>query len=94
MARVLVTLCTYNERENLVALIPEIRRTLPEADVLVVDDGSPDGTGALADELAATDPHVPFGSRHRAGCRQRSRPDRVVAQHPEQHARRDGRDRR
>jgi dolichol-phosphate mannosyltransferase len=65
MARVLVTLCTYNERENLVALVPEIRRTLPEADVLVVDDGSPDGTGALADELAASDPHVRV--LHRAG---------------------------
>jgi dolichol-phosphate mannosyltransferase len=65
MPRVLVTLCTYNERENLAALVPEIRRTLPEADVLVIDDGSPDGTGQLADELAAADSHVRV--LHRAG---------------------------
>ncbi len=58
MPKVLVTLCTYNERENLAALVPEIRRTLPEADVLVIDDSSPDGTGALADELAAADSQV------------------------------------
>jgi dolichol-phosphate mannosyltransferase len=65
MPRVLVTLCTYDERENLGALVPAIRVTLPEADVLVIDDGSPDGTGALADELAATDPRVRV--LHRAG---------------------------
>ena len=65
MPRVLVTLCTYNERENLIALVPEIRRILPDADVLVIDDGSPDGTGALADELAAADPQVRV--LHRAG---------------------------
>jgi dolichol-phosphate mannosyltransferase len=65
MARVLVTLCTYNERENLAALVPEIRRTLPDADVLVIDDGSPDGTGRLADELAAADPRV--RALHRPG---------------------------
>lgn len=65
MPRVLVMLCTYNERENLAALVPEIRRTLAEADVLVIDDGSPDGTGALADEMAAADAHVRV--LHRAG---------------------------
>jgi dolichol-phosphate mannosyltransferase len=65
MPRVLVTLCTYNERENLGALVPAIRVTLPEADVLVIDDDSPDGTGALADELAATDSRVRV--LHRAG---------------------------
>jgi dolichol-phosphate mannosyltransferase len=65
MPRVLVTLCTYNERDNLAALVPEIRRTLPDADVLVIDDGSPDGTGALADEFAAADAHVRV--LHRAG---------------------------
>jgi dolichol-phosphate mannosyltransferase len=65
MARVLVTLCTYNERENLGALVPEIRRTLPDADVMVIDDGSPDGTGALADELSATNPRIHV--LHRAG---------------------------
>jgi dolichol-phosphate mannosyltransferase len=65
MPRALVTLCTYNERENLSALVPEIRRTLPDADVLVIDDGSPDGTGALADELSASDPRIRV--LHRAG---------------------------
>ncbi len=65
MPRILVILCTYNERENLGALVPEIRRTLPDADVMVIDDGSPDGTGALADELSATDPRIRV--LHRAG---------------------------
>lgn len=56
--RILVVTPTYNERENLPLLTREVRRTLPDADLLVVDDASPDGTGALADELAAADPHV------------------------------------
>ncbi len=56
--RILVTLCTYNERENLEPLVEEVRRHVPEADVLVVDDNSPDGTGQLADKLAEQDPHV------------------------------------
>jgi dolichol-phosphate mannosyltransferase len=56
--RVLVSLATYNERDNLQPLIKEIRQTLPAADVLVLDDNSPDGTGRLADELAAADPHL------------------------------------
>lgn len=56
--RLLVTLCTYNERDNLVTLIPEIWRFVPEADILVVDDNSPDGTGSLADEWAARDSRV------------------------------------
>jgi dolichol-phosphate mannosyltransferase len=48
----LVALATYNERENLGSLLQAIHERLPEADVLVIDDGSPDGTGQLADELA------------------------------------------
>jgi dolichol-phosphate mannosyltransferase len=56
--RVLVTLCTYNERGNLERLIPAIHAQLPGSDVLVVDDNSPDGTGLLADELAARDPRI------------------------------------
>src|SRR5262249_46044540 len=56
--RLLVTLCTYNERENLPALIPEIWNFAPDADILVIDDNSPDGTGQLADEWAARDPRV------------------------------------
>src|SRR5579864_230919 len=63
--RVLVTLCTYNERENIGLLVPEIRRILPQADVLVIDDNSPDGTGRLADDLARTDSKIRV--LHRAG---------------------------
>jgi dolichol-phosphate mannosyltransferase len=56
--RVLVSLATYNERENLGPLLQEIQKALPAADVLVVDDNSPDGTGRMADELAAADPRI------------------------------------
>jgi dolichol-phosphate mannosyltransferase len=56
--RVLVSMATYNERDNLVRLVEEIHREVPAADLLVVDDNSPDGTGKLADELAAADPRV------------------------------------
>lgn len=57
-SRVLVTLCTYNERANLPDLIPAIHEHAPYTDVLVIDDNSPDGTGQVADELAARDPRV------------------------------------
>lgn len=53
--RLLVTLCTYNERDNLERLVAAIHAHCPEADILVVDDNSPDGTGELADALAARD---------------------------------------
>jgi dolichol-phosphate mannosyltransferase len=56
--RVLVIVPTYNERENLEAIVAAVHEHLPEADLLVVDDGSPDGTGALAEQLAARDPRV------------------------------------
>jgi dolichol-phosphate mannosyltransferase len=56
--RVLVELATYNERDNLAPLVREIRATVPDAHVLVLDDNSPDGTGQLADELAAADPQI------------------------------------
>jgi len=49
---------TYNERQNLESIAVRVRAALPEADLLVVDDNSPDGTGDLADKLAETDPHV------------------------------------
>jgi dolichol-phosphate mannosyltransferase len=51
--RVLISLATYNERENLPALVQEIHSQVPSADILVIDDNSPDGTGRLADGLAA-----------------------------------------
>ena len=53
-----VGIATYNERENLAALVDEIRRAAPQVDILVMDDNSPDGTGALADELAKNDPRI------------------------------------
>lgn len=56
--RLLISLCTYNELENLPLLIPEVLAQLPWAEILVVDDNSPDGTGALADDIAAKDPRV------------------------------------
>jgi dolichol-phosphate mannosyltransferase len=49
---------TYNEAENLAWIVGRVRAAQPAVDVLVVDDGSPDGTGAIADELAAADPAV------------------------------------
>ena len=63
--RLLITVCTYNERENIERLVPELHEVAPDADILVVDDNSPDGTGTLADELAASDPRVDV--LHRAG---------------------------
>jgi dolichol-phosphate mannosyltransferase len=52
--RLLVSLATYNERDNLGPLLTEIKCFAPDADVLVIDDNSPDGTGQVADEWAAT----------------------------------------
>jgi glycosyltransferase involved in cell wall biosynthesis len=56
--RVLVVTPTYNERDNLAELVRRLRTAVPDADVLVVDDASPDGTGGLADEIAAIDENV------------------------------------
>jgi glycosyltransferase involved in cell wall biosynthesis len=60
---VLVVLPTYNERENLAAVIASVRHL--GHDVLVVDDASPDGTGELADELASADTGVRVLHRER-----------------------------
>ncbi len=49
---------TYNERQNLESIAGRVRAALPAADLLVVDDNSPDGTGDIADKLAETDTHV------------------------------------
>jgi len=54
----LIVLPTYNEKENLPQIIPAIRSALPSADIVVVDDLSPDGTGAIADAFAQQDPAV------------------------------------
>jgi dolichol-phosphate mannosyltransferase len=60
-----VVLPTYNEIENLERILGAITETLPQGNVLVVDDGSPDGTGQLADTIAAREPRVSV--LHRAG---------------------------
>jgi dolichol-phosphate mannosyltransferase len=56
--RVLVIVPTYNERENLGPILDRLAAAVPAADVLVVDDGSPDGTGDLADARAGQDTRV------------------------------------
>ncbi|GAA1448197.1 polyprenol monophosphomannose synthase [Leifsonia poae] len=61
----LVIIPTYNERENVEPIVARVRAATPEVEVLVVDDNSPDGTGAIADALAAADTHVHV--LHRAG---------------------------
>jgi dolichol-phosphate mannosyltransferase len=56
--RVAVIMPTYNERANVEAMVGRVRRAVPAADLLVVDDNSPDGTGEVAGKLAAEDSHV------------------------------------
>jgi dolichol-phosphate mannosyltransferase len=63
--RAVICLPTYDERENLAPILKAIHSVAPRVDVLVVDDASPDGTGELADRLAAHDPRVKV--LHRAG---------------------------
>jgi dolichol-phosphate mannosyltransferase len=58
LGRVLVIIPTYNERDNVERIVGRARAAVPEADVLVADDASPDGTGELADKLAADDERV------------------------------------
>ena len=64
MERVLIIIPTYNERENLPAIVSAVESVFG-ADFLIIDDNSPDGTGQLADEIAARDPRVKV--LHRAG---------------------------
>jgi dolichol-phosphate mannosyltransferase len=65
VGRVLVIIPTYNEADNIRTIVGRVRRAVPEVDVLIADDNSPDGTGAIADELAAADPQIHV--LHRAG---------------------------
>jgi dolichol-phosphate mannosyltransferase len=65
MPRTLIVTPTYNEKDNLPRFLEAVRGAYPEADVMVVDDNSPDGTGDIADAIAAKDSHVRV--MHRAG---------------------------
>ena len=56
--RALVIVPTYNERENIRPIIESVLAKDPRIDMLIVDDGSPDGTGAIVDEMAATNSRV------------------------------------
>lgn len=58
LGRVLVIIPTYNELENVPLIVGRLRRAVPAVHVLITDDNSPDGTGKVADKLAATDDHV------------------------------------
>ena len=58
LGRMLVVIPTFNEVENLEWIVARLLRAVPGTDVLVVDDGSPDGTGAVAEEIAAADERV------------------------------------
>ncbi|MFF2654405.1 polyprenol monophosphomannose synthase [Streptomyces sp. NPDC058045] len=58
LGTVLVIIPTYNEAENVESVVERVRTSVPEAHVLVADDNSPDGTGKLADQLAADDEQV------------------------------------
>ena len=78
MSRVVVVVPTYNEAENLPLLLPKILARDARLEVLVVDDGSPDGTGRIADEFAAADSRIHvlhrstkggLGAAYRAGLR-------------------------
>ena len=56
--KVIVIVPTYNERQNLAELAPRVLEQRPDIELLVVDDGSPDGTGEYADQLSAADERV------------------------------------
>jgi dolichol-phosphate mannosyltransferase len=58
VGRVLVVIPTYNEADNVRIIVDRVRAATPAVDILIADDASPDGTGAIADELAAADPRV------------------------------------
>jgi dolichol-phosphate mannosyltransferase len=63
--KTLITLCTYNEVENLRDLVPEIFRVAPDATILVIDDNSPDGTSDLVASMAVSEPRLQLLRRPR-----------------------------
>ena len=58
LGRILVIIPTYNEAGNVESIVARLRAAMPEAEVLIADDNSPDGTGDIADRLVAQDDHV------------------------------------
>lgn len=58
LGRILVVVPTYNEIDNVQIIVQNIREIVPEVDVLIADDNSPDGTGSLADQISERDPKV------------------------------------
>ena len=58
LGRIVVIIPTYNERENVELIVGRVRSALPEVDVLIADDNSPDGTGALAERMSKRDANV------------------------------------
>lgn len=65
LGRILVIIPTFNELESLPVIIGRVRASVPEVDILIADDNSPDGTGKLADTFAASDSHIQV--MHRLG---------------------------
>jgi dolichol-phosphate mannosyltransferase len=65
MPKTLIVTPTYNEKDNLPRFVDAVRSAYADADLMVVDDNSPDGTGAIADAIAAKDDHVKV--MHRPG---------------------------
>lgn len=63
MSEAVVVIPTYNEKENIARLIGEIGQVMPDLDILVVDDSSPDGTATIVTELATSNPHIRLMSR-------------------------------
>ena len=65
LGRIVVIIPTFNERTTITPIVSRVRAAVPEAFILVADDNSPDGTGQIADDLAAEDDHVTV--MHRLG---------------------------
>ena len=66
MPRKIVVIPTFNERGNIPQIVPRILGQDPEIEVLVVDDSSPDGTGAVVEEMRRSEPRVHLLTRGRA----------------------------
>jgi len=58
MAKVLVVIPTYNEKDNIEIICERLRSAVGSADILIADDNSPDGTGVIANQMADKDPHI------------------------------------